>query len=205
MIMVCRRFFVKVVGDSGLLEKAIRDYDSEWNLDAFVTHKNPITVSVSGSMVQQEIGQSFLGPVLEEKFHAKCSSITVLPCLPLVPEVLKDKVHPDISPNMVQEGVTNGYFLVNHSLNQTFGEPDFREIDTEGISVSVLYLILLLTKKILLTPLKREMKTIIYQKIITMHCILIKMRLSPTRVKMKTMRMEERVKVTFSAMLKLKC
>ncbi|OBZ80223.1 hypothetical protein A0J61_11728, partial [Choanephora cucurbitarum] len=129
--MVCRKFFVKVVGDSGLLEKTIRDYDSEWDLDAFVTHENPIMVSVSGSMVQQEIRQPFLGPVLEEKFYAKCSSITVLPCLPLVPEVLKDKVHPDISPNMVQEGVTNGYFLVNHSLNQTFGEPDFREIDTK--------------------------------------------------------------------------
>ncbi|KAI8332545.1 hypothetical protein BD560DRAFT_315997, partial [Blakeslea trispora] len=115
-----KAFFVKVVGDSRLLEKAIKDYDSEWDLDTFVTRKDPIMVSVGGSMVQQEIGQSFLGPILEEKFHAKCSSITVLPCLPLVPEVLKDKVHPVISPNMVQEGVKNGYFLVNHSLNQTF-------------------------------------------------------------------------------------
>ncbi|OBZ65505.1 hypothetical protein A0J61_11932 [Choanephora cucurbitarum] len=32
---------------------------------------------------------------------------------------------------MVQEGVKNGYILVNHSLNQTFGVPDFRKIDIE--------------------------------------------------------------------------
>ncbi|KAI8354638.1 hypothetical protein BD560DRAFT_336231 [Blakeslea trispora] len=115
-----KAFFVKVVGDSRLLEKAIKDYVSEWDLDAFVTHKDPIMVSVGGSMFQQEIGQSFLGPVLEEKFHAKCSSITLLSCLPSVPKMLKDKVHPDISPKMVQEEVKNGYFLVNHSLNQTF-------------------------------------------------------------------------------------
>ena len=165
-----------MVGDSRLLEKAIKDYDSEWDLDAFVTHKDLIMVSVGGFMVQQEIGQSFLGPVLEEKFHAKCSSITVLPCLPLVPEVLKDKVHPDISPNMVQEGVKNGYFLVNHSLNQTFGEPDFREINIDGMLAFVLYLILLLAKITLFISQKREMKKIICQRMVIKLCIRIKMR-----------------------------
>ena len=101
MIMICRRFFVKVVGDSHLLEKAIKNYDNEWNLDSFLTQKFLMMVSISGPMAQQEIGQSFLGPILKEKFHAKCCIITVLPCLPLVPEVLKDRVHPDVSPNMI--------------------------------------------------------------------------------------------------------
>lgn len=89
-------------------------------------------ISVSGAMIQQEIGQSFLGPVLEEKFHVRCSNMTILPCLPLVPEALRDRVHPDVSPNQIQEGIKNGYFLTNLSLNQVFGEPEFREVDQEG-------------------------------------------------------------------------
>lgn len=88
--------------------------------------------AVSGSMTQSEIGMSFLGPTLEEKFHVDCSSFRILPCLPLVPEVLRDKVHADVSPSVFQDDVKNGYFLVNLSLNQAFGAPEFNEINPEG-------------------------------------------------------------------------
>ncbi|KAI8327324.1 hypothetical protein EDC96DRAFT_612797 [Choanephora cucurbitarum] len=105
------KYFIKAVGDIDLLKKAI--------------------IAISGAMIQQEIGQSFLGPVLEEKFHVRCNSMTILPCLPLVPEALRDRLHPDVSPNQIQEGIKNGYFLTNLSMNQVFAVPDFREVEQE--------------------------------------------------------------------------
>ena len=127
--MICRRYFIKVIGDIIILENLVKAYDSSWDMDIFMNQKSPLMVSVSGSMVQQEIGQSFLGATLEEKFHVKCSSITILPCIPLVPEVLKNKVHVDVSPSVFNETVKSGYFLVNLSLNQAFGPPEFSEFD----------------------------------------------------------------------------
>lgn len=132
VLMINRRYFIKVIGDIGILEKAIKNYDSNWTLDTFMDHKTPLMVSVSGSMVQQEIGHSFLGATLEEKFHVKCSSLSILPCLPLVPEVLKNRVHTDVSPSMFNERIKSGYYLVNLSLNQAFGEPEFSEIHPDG-------------------------------------------------------------------------
>ncbi|KAI9329362.1 hypothetical protein BD770DRAFT_416714 [Pilaira anomala] len=122
------RYFIKVIGDIGILEKAIKNYDYNWTLNTFMDYKTPLMASVSGSMVQQEVGHSFLGPTLEEKFHVKCSSLSILPCLPLVPEVLKNRVHTDVSPSMLNERIKSGYYLVNLSLNQAFGEPEFSEI-----------------------------------------------------------------------------
>ncbi|KAI8326712.1 hypothetical protein EDC96DRAFT_581382 [Choanephora cucurbitarum] len=125
------RYFIKAVGDIDLLKKAVTAYDSEWSLEAFLNSKSPLMIAISGAMIQQEIGQSFLGPVLEEKFHVRCSSMTILPCLPLVPEALRDRLHPDVSPNQIQEGIKNGYFLTNLSMNQVFAVPEFREVEQE--------------------------------------------------------------------------
>lgn len=124
------RYSIKIIGSVPLLEKAISNYDINWNLESILGHKEPLMIAVSGAMAQQPIGKSFLGTTLEEKFHVKCSSLNILPCLPLVPEVLRGKVHPDVSdPTFLQDDVKSGYFLVNLSLNQAFGEPEYKEAD----------------------------------------------------------------------------
>ncbi|KAI8321177.1 hypothetical protein EDC96DRAFT_539569, partial [Choanephora cucurbitarum] len=115
------RYIIKAVGDIDLLKKA----------EVFFNSKSPLMIAISGVMIQQENGQSFLGLVLEEKFHVKCSCMTFLPCLPLVPEALRYRLHPDVSPNQIQEGIKNGYFLTNLSMDQVFAVPDFREVEQE--------------------------------------------------------------------------
>lgn len=121
---------MKVIGPVSLLEKSATSYDVKWNLDSILDHKEPLMLAVSGAMAQQPIGQSFLGTTFEEKFHVKCININILPCLPLVPEALKGKLHPGVSnPDDLQKEVKNGYFLVNLSLNQAFGKPEYKEAE----------------------------------------------------------------------------
>lgn len=84
-------------------------------------------IVVNGEMEQQPLGISFLGTIFEEKFHVKCLSLFILPCVPLIPEHMRKMVHPDISPNQFEEGIKNGYYMVNLSVNQTFGPPEFHE------------------------------------------------------------------------------
>ncbi|KAI7864637.1 uncharacterized protein EV154DRAFT_433075 [Mucor mucedo] len=120
---------VKVITTIVLLEKCVRDY-FQIDLHAFLGKKEPLMMVVNGEMEQQALGNSFLGTIFEEKFHLKCLSAFILPCIPLIPEHMKRMVHPDISPNQFEEGVKNGYYMVNLSVNQTFGPPDFHA--TEG-------------------------------------------------------------------------
>lgn len=40
-------------------------------------------------------------------------------------------MHPDISPNQFEEGIKNGHYMVNLSVNQTFSPPEFHA--SEGI------------------------------------------------------------------------
>lgn len=120
---------MKVIATVDMLEKAVTDYLPESDLEAFIERKDPFMMAVVGQMEQQAIGTSFLGTVFEEKFHVKCLSIFILPCVPLIPEHMRSMVHPDISPNQFEEGVKNGYYLVNLSVNQTFGPADFRAPD----------------------------------------------------------------------------
>lgn len=111
------------------MEKVVKDFLPESDLEAFIDRKEPVMMVVNGEMEQQPIGRSFLGTVFEEKFHVSCLSAFILPCVPLIPEHMKTMVHPDISPNQFEEGIKSGYYMVNLSVNQTFGPPEFHSLD----------------------------------------------------------------------------
>ncbi|CEP09536.1 hypothetical protein, partial, partial [Parasitella parasitica] len=106
----------------------------------------PVMMAVNGQMTQQAIGISFLGTVFEEKFHLNCLSMFILPCVPLIPEHMRTMAHPDISPNQFEEGIKNGYYMVNLSLNQTFGPAEFHaeedpnENNTENMEEEFLHI-----------------------------------------------------------------
>ena len=133
-------------------------------------------IAISGAMIQQEIGQSFLGPVYEEKFHVRCSSMTILPCLPLVPEALRDRLHPDVSPNQIQEGIKNGYFLTNLSMNQVFAVPEFRELEQEGEIYLLCNTMIIFINQISLMLIKMSKKMITCQRMVIMSCTLTEMK-----------------------------
>lgn len=79
-------------------------------------------------MQQQTAGAAFLGRVVEEKFHMKLLSLSIIPCVPLVCNSLKHMVHPEVGPTQLSEGVKEGYFLVNLSAVQNFDiGPEFFE------------------------------------------------------------------------------
>lgn len=107
------------------MDEVVKDFLPESNLEDFIEGKAPLMMVVNGEMRQQAIGRSFLGPVFEEKFHMKCLSAFILPCVPLIPAHMRAMVHPDISPNQFEEGIKVGYYMVNLSLNQTFGPNEF--------------------------------------------------------------------------------
>lgn len=127
-----RRFSVKVITPLTLAEEAVKNFNSEWSLESFLDYKQPLMMSVTGEMQQQEIARSFFGPVFEEKFHVRCFSCFILPCIPMIPEHMKTMAHPDISPNQFEESIKTGYYTVNLSLNQSFEQPAF-EHDTRKI------------------------------------------------------------------------
>lgn len=82
---------------------------STWNIETFTELKEPFMLAVLGSMKQQEITRSFLGTVVEDKFHVQAFSILILPCIALIPERIKDMAHPDLSPTQIDEcGPKNG-------------------------------------------------------------------------------------------------
>ncbi|KAI7873154.1 uncharacterized protein EV154DRAFT_528842 [Mucor mucedo] len=124
------KFSVKVITTIVLLEKCVQEFFPGADIEAFLCKKEPLM------MVVNALGTSFLGTIFEEKFHLKCLSAFILPCVPLIPEHMKRMVHPDVSPNHFEEGIKNGYYMVSLSLNQTFGPPEFhatedQESDTE--------------------------------------------------------------------------
>lgn len=131
------KFSVKVITTIALLKNVVEDYLPESDIENFIELKEPVMMVVNGQMEQQAIGTSFLGIVFEEKFHVKCLSAFILPCVPLIPEHMKTMAHPDISPNQFEEGIKNGYYMVNLSVNQTFGPAEFHAADGKvGIVVN---------------------------------------------------------------------
>lgn len=87
----------------------------------------------SGVLKQELTVNSFLGRAVEEKFHMRPLSLSIIPCIPLVSEVLKDMIHPDVAPVEFSKGEKEGYFYVNLSLDQDFDmQPEFFEADTFG-------------------------------------------------------------------------
>lgn len=116
---------MKVTTTIDFMDDLVKDFLPESNLESFIERKEPLLMVVIGEMKQQQIGRSFLGAIFEEKFHMKCLSAFILPCVPLIPAHLRVMAHPDISPNQFEEGVKVGYYMVNLSLNQTFGPNEF--------------------------------------------------------------------------------
>lgn len=87
----------------------------------------------TGVMDQQPTIAGFLGRAVEEKFHVVPLAMTVLPCIPLVFESLKDMIHPEVGPIQFSEGVKEGYFHVNLSPNQDFRNgQEFHAVNTEN-------------------------------------------------------------------------
>ncbi|OBZ82263.1 hypothetical protein A0J61_09689 [Choanephora cucurbitarum] len=127
------RYSVKAIADREMVEKSLLDYDEAWTLDCIKTKKEPIIVSATGPMKQMPSVTGFLGRAMEEKFHITPLALQVIPCIPLVTEKLKDMVHPEVGPTVLEEGVKEGYFFVNLSLNQNFDDgAEFFGIDTNN-------------------------------------------------------------------------
>ena len=102
------------------MQKSLLDYDEAWTLDFIKSKREPIMMIATGPMKQLPSITGFLGRSVEEKFHITPLALQVIPCIPLVSEKLKDIVHPEVGPIVLGEGVKEGYFFVNLSLNQNF-------------------------------------------------------------------------------------
>lgn len=102
------------------MEDVIKTYDSSWNIDLMKKKKDPLTLVVTGTMQQQTAAASFLGRSVEEKFHMVPLAMSIIPCIPLVSNRVKDMVHPEVGPTQISEGVKDGYFYVDLSLKQDF-------------------------------------------------------------------------------------
>lgn len=105
-----------------LFLEALRDYNEDWTFESLSSKKEPLLASVCGTMKQQPTETTFLGTVVEEKFHLKAVTMSFIPCIPLVSNKLKKMVHPNIAPVELEEGPKQGYFVVNLSKSQTVEE-----------------------------------------------------------------------------------
>lgn len=103
-------------------------YDYSWHVDKMKEKKDPIILLATGTMEQQPALASFLGRGVEEKFHMVPMAMNIVPCIPLVSNRIRDMVHPDVGPTLISEGVKDGYFYVDLSMNQSFETgPEFFE------------------------------------------------------------------------------
>lgn len=106
----------------------IHGYDSNWDINQISEKKLPLILLATGVMKQQPTVRAFLGRIVEEKFHMQALALTIIPGISLVPERLRDMVHPEVSPIQLANGVKEGYFYVNLSMNQDFTNgPEFYE------------------------------------------------------------------------------
>lgn len=115
------------------MEETLKEYYLSWNLESMKNNKQPLMMVAIGSMEQVTSGQSFLGRVVEEKFHIKPFGMSILSCIPFVPERVKSIVHPDVVPTQLTDGIREGYYLVDLSLRQNFElGPEFFEAYNNG-------------------------------------------------------------------------
>lgn len=113
-------YSVKTIVEQKVLEEALKAYNEEWAIDTVKNHQKPLTLVANGTMKQLAINSTFLGTSVEEKFHLSAFSLAIIPCIPLVSIRLKNMVHPDIAPIQLEEGVKEGYFMVDLSMSQNF-------------------------------------------------------------------------------------
>ncbi|KAI8639034.1 hypothetical protein BD408DRAFT_350716 [Parasitella parasitica] len=117
---------VKTVVDKQTFLDAISSYNNTWTVESLVELKEPLIMVVSGSMRQQSADRTYLGDSVEEKFHLRAVSMAVIPCIPFTANKLKKMIHPNIAPIQLEEGLKEGYFLVNLSAQQDFQQdPEF--------------------------------------------------------------------------------
>ncbi|CEP08714.1 hypothetical protein [Parasitella parasitica] len=77
-------------------------------------------------MRQQATDRTYLGDAVEEKFHLKAVTLAIIPCIPLTSIKLKGMIHPSIAPIQLEQGLKEGYFVVDLSTKQDFEvEPEF--------------------------------------------------------------------------------
>lgn len=110
------------------MTETFKMYDYSWHVDKMKEKKDPIILLATGTMEQQPALASFLGRGVEEKFHMVPMAMNIVPCIPLVSNRIRDMVHPDVGPTLISEGVKDGYFYVDLSMNQSFETgPEFFE------------------------------------------------------------------------------
>ncbi|CEP08996.1 hypothetical protein, partial, partial [Parasitella parasitica] len=113
-------YSVKTIVKQEIFEEAIKAYNEEWTIDSIKDYQKPLLLVTNGTMKQLSINSTFLGTSVEEKFHLSAFSLALIPCIPLVSNRLKNMVHPDVAPIQLEEGVKEGYFMVNLSMTQNF-------------------------------------------------------------------------------------
>lgn len=119
-------YSVKVIASMKLVKDMIQGYDNEWTIASRSERKSPLILLATGVMSQQPAARAFLGRIVEEKFHMQALALTIIPAIPLVPERLKEMVHPELAPVNLGDGVKEGYFYVNLSTGQDFTNgPEF--------------------------------------------------------------------------------
>ncbi|KAI7868386.1 uncharacterized protein EV154DRAFT_540879 [Mucor mucedo] len=119
-------YSVKVIASMKLVKDMIQGYDNEWTIASRSERKSPLILLATGVMSQQPAARAFLGRIVEEKFHMQALDLTIIPAIPLVPERLKEMVHPELAPINLGDGVKEGYFYVNLSTSQDFTNgPEF--------------------------------------------------------------------------------
>ncbi|KAG1040025.1 hypothetical protein G6F43_012376 [Rhizopus delemar] len=126
-------YSVKVISNLNLVQDMIHGYDSEWDITRTSERKEPLILLATGLMKQQPTVRAFLGRVVEEKFYMQAFALTIIPGIPLVPERLKELIHPEVVPVKLGEGVKEGYFYVSLLMNQDFlNGPEFYKNAANG-------------------------------------------------------------------------
>ncbi|KAG1143279.1 hypothetical protein G6F37_006758 [Rhizopus arrhizus] len=126
-------YSIKAIASLVLAQEMIHGYDNEWNISRTNEKKSSLILLATGAMKQQPTVRAFLGRVVEEKFHIQAIAMTVKPGISLVSERLREMIHPEVAPIQLGEGVKEGYFYVNLSMNQGFSNgPELHENTLTG-------------------------------------------------------------------------
>ncbi|EIE76878.1 hypothetical protein RO3G_01582 [Rhizopus delemar RA 99-880] len=126
-------YSVKMVAILDLVQEMIHGYDNEWDISRTNEKKSPLILLATGAMKQQPTIRAFLGRVVEEKFHMQALAMTIIPGISLVPERLREMIHPEVAPIQLGDGAKEEYFYVNLSMNQNFSNgPEFYENTSTG-------------------------------------------------------------------------
>ncbi|KAG1447795.1 hypothetical protein G6F46_011175 [Rhizopus delemar] len=121
-------YSVKVIASLDLVQEMIHGYDNEWAISRINEKKSPLILLATGAMKQQPTIRASLGRVVEEKFHIQALAMTIIAGISLVPERLREMIHPEVEPIQLGDGAKEGYFYVNLSMNQDFSNgPEFYE------------------------------------------------------------------------------